>query len=247
MSEPGRQGIAGDGLSVGWGLEHPDLLVGVIVAEGINVGPSDEPLRAAIAALTEERAAAPWPPDALRVGIRRLLRLGGFKASGRSKPASEYLAAAAGRGEFPYLFNVVDINNLVSLQTGWPASVLDVDRLLPDAQGTLEVRFGRDGERYVFNGAGHSIELKGLLCLARVEGPCLANPVKDSMEAKVDEQTRRVMAVIYTSRTVTDEPTLRATCARYARLLTEHAAATACVCSLLPAGESAGASTQRQG
>src|SRR3712207_7695492 len=46
-----------------------------------------------------------------------LLRNGGFRPSGRNKPASEYLAQAAREGRFPRINNLVDVNNLVSLRS----------------------------------------------------------------------------------------------------------------------------------
>ncbi len=221
---------------LGWGLEHPDLLVGVVVADGVRVEPSSAALTEEIAAAVAARAEAEWPPEELRRAIRRLLRHGGFKPSGRSKPASEYLAAAARRGEFPLVYNVVDINNLISLSTGWPASVLDTDRLLPDGAGALELRLGVAGERYVFNSVGHTIDLRGLLCVARQGGPCLANPVKDSLEAKVDEASSRLLAVIYTSRKVAGPDEVEAACRRYGDLLRDHAGATTCRWWVLPDG-----------
>jgi DNA/RNA-binding domain of Phe-tRNA-synthetase-like protein len=185
---------------VGWAIEHPDLIVGWVFADGLDVGPSQGELRAWFEAKVRQVAD---PPEATRQAIRQLLKRGGFKATGRNKPASEYLAEARRAGTLPAIYDVVDVNNALSLETGWPMSVLDLDRALAcSPSGGLEIRFGRAGESFVFNGAGQVIEVSGLLGVAAAGGPMLGNPVKDAMNAKVVPHTRRIVAVIYTSRLV---------------------------------------------
>jgi len=181
-----------------WSIEHPDLIVGLAFIDGLDVAPSS----GALAAWFDDVVAtAPDPPEAVRQSIRQLLKRGGFKATGRNKPASEYLAEARRAGDFPRIYDVVDVNNALSLMTGWPMSVLDLDRSLAlSPLGALEIRFGRPGESYVFNPTGQSIELAGLLGIAAVDGPMLGNPVKDAMHAKVQPGTRRVVAALYASR-----------------------------------------------
>jgi DNA/RNA-binding domain of Phe-tRNA-synthetase-like protein len=154
--------------------------------------------------------------------VRDLLRGHGYKPAGRGKPASEFLAGAAARGEFPRINNVVDINNLVSLETGWPISVIDLDR----AGDALELRHGRPDERFAFNAAGPEIDVAGLLCVARVGGEAIANPVKDSMATKLTPDTSRVLAVLYTSRSVATPDEVRAASRRFGDLLERHAGAT---------------------
>jgi len=198
---------------VRWSLEHPDLLVGVAFIDGLDVGPSNGAL---VAWFDDLVATAADPPEAVRQSIRQLLKRGGFKATGRNKPASEYLAEARRAGNFPRIYDVVDVNNALSLETGWPMSVLDLDRALAlSPVGALEIRFGRPGESYVFNPAGQSIDLAGLLGIAAVDGPMLGNPVKDAMHAKVEPGTRRVVAAIYASRATTDAARVREVAARF--------------------------------
>lgn len=202
-------------------LEHPDLLIGWVVGEGVRVRESD----AALVRVVETAVAdASGIDDDLRTAIRDLLRGHGYKPSGRGKPASEFLAAAAARGEFPLVANVVDINNLVSLETGWPISIFDLDRARADG-ADLEVRLGRPGESFVFNAAGQSIDVGGLVSVARVGGAAIGNPVKDSMETKVGAVTESVLAVVYTSRQVTDAARVGAVARRFGTLLAEHAGA----------------------
>lgn len=202
---------------VRWSIEHPDLIVGLAFIEGLDVAPSTGALAAWFDDLV---ATVPDPPEAVRQSIRQLLKKGGFKATGRNKPASEYLAEARRAGNFPRIYDVVDVNNALSLMTGWPMSVLDLDRALAlSPAGALEIRFGRPGETYVFNPAGQSIDLAGLLGIAAVEGPMLGNPVKDAMHAKVQPGTRRVVAAIYASRASADATRVREVTARFTEQL----------------------------
>jgi DNA/RNA-binding domain of Phe-tRNA-synthetase-like protein len=183
---------------VSWSLEHDELLVGLVFAGGLDVGPASAELSAWV---DGSLATLPDPPEATRQAIRQLLRGGGFKPTGRNKPASEYLAAARRQGRFPRIFDVVDVNNALSLETGWPMSVLDLDRALEHSpSGALEIRLGLPGESYAFNSAGQIIDVAGLVGLAAAGGPMLGNPVKDAMRAKVQPGTRGIVAVLYTSR-----------------------------------------------
>src|SRR5438105_953761 len=63
--------------------------------------------------------------DSVRETIRALLRHGGFRPTGRSKPASEYLIRAVGEGHLSTINLAVDACNAVSLHSGLPISVVD--------------------------------------------------------------------------------------------------------------------------
>src|SRR5262249_41581546 len=76
-----------------------------------------------------EGAGAPLSSDdAVREAVRALLRHGGFKPTGRSKPASEYLLKAAQEKRLSPINLAVDACNVVSLHSGLPVSVVDLDR-----------------------------------------------------------------------------------------------------------------------
>ena len=79
-----------------------------------------------------QRATEDFPPPHVKEPIRALLPRGGFKPAGRNKPASEYLAQAAREARFPRINNCVYINNLLSLESGLPISLLDL-AALPDS------------------------------------------------------------------------------------------------------------------
>src|SRR5262245_6392507 len=63
-------------------------------------------------------AAPLFSDDAVREAVRVLLRQGGFKPTGRSKPASEYLLKAAREGTLSSINLAVDACNVVSLHSG---------------------------------------------------------------------------------------------------------------------------------
>jgi DNA/RNA-binding domain of Phe-tRNA-synthetase-like protein len=138
-------------------------------------------------------AAAPLrSDDQVRSEIRDLLRHGGYKPTGRGKPASEYLIKAASEGSLGSINVAVDVCNAVSLHSGLPISVIDLDR----AQPPLRIAVGEPGQSYVFNAAGQSIELQGLLYLGDAGGPC-ANAVKDAQRTKTHEGTTRTLSIVW--------------------------------------------------
>lgn len=215
----------------------PLLIAGLVEASGITVADSDDALRGKLDALIAEKAAIEWPDPGRKKAVRDLLRAGGFKPAGRNKPASEYLAGCAGKGTFPFVNNIVDSNNLVSLRTAFPISVIDLDRAAAvpgDASGGLAIRLGAPGESYVFNSAEQVIEVAGLVLLARAGGPALANPVKDSMMTKLKDDTTRVLGVIYASSATCSRDEMARATEEFASLLAEHAGARETQTRILP-------------
>jgi len=141
------------------------------------------------------RLEAPAPlrsDDSVRGHVRELLRHGGYKPTGRGKPASEYLLRAVGEGALGSINAVVDACNVCSLHSGLPISV--VDRAL--AREPFRIGVAPEGSSYVFNQGGQTIDLSGLLCLFDADGPC-ANAVKDAQRTKTTPQTREVLCVVW--------------------------------------------------
>ncbi|MEM8601253.1 MAG: phenylalanine--tRNA ligase beta subunit-related protein [Bacteroidota bacterium] len=130
--------------------------------------------------------------ETIRATSRNLLRYGGYKPTGRGKPASEYLVRAAENGKLGSINAVVDACNVVSLHSGLPISVVDLDR----ATAPFRVGLAEPGASYVFNTGGQTIDLGGLLCLFDSEGPC-ANGVKDSQRTKTHDGTRRTLSLVW--------------------------------------------------
>jgi DNA/RNA-binding domain of Phe-tRNA-synthetase-like protein len=147
-----------------------------------------------------------------RSAVRNMLRHGGYKPTGRGKPASEYLVKAAAEGRLGSINLPVDVGNVVSLHSGVPISVVDLDRVV----APLRVAVAAAGSRYVFNAAGQEIDVSGLLCLHDAEGPC-ANAVKDSMRTKTQPETRNVLCLVWGVETI--EPQTSAIVDWYRQLL----------------------------
>jgi DNA/RNA-binding domain of Phe-tRNA-synthetase-like protein len=130
--------------------------------------------------------------DKVRQTVRDLLRHGGFRPTGRSKPASEYLIRAVSEGQLGSINLAVDCCNIVSLHSGLPISVVALDR----AREPLRVAIAPAGTSYVFNASGQVIDVGGLLCLFDADGPC-GSAVKDAQRTKTTDQTRRTLSVIW--------------------------------------------------
>ena len=141
------------------------------------------------------RADAPAPvlrTEELRTAVRDMLRHGGYKPTGRGKPASEYLVRTAEEGGIRSINLVVDVCNVVSLHSGFPISLVDLDLAKPP----LRVAIADAGTKYVFNASGQEIDVEGLVCLHDADGPC-ANAVKDSQRTKTRAETVRTLSVIW--------------------------------------------------
>jgi len=146
-----------------------------------------------IFALLSSQAAAPFQSDDVtRDAVRALLRHGGFKPAGRSKPASEYLVRAVGDGALASINAAVDVCNIVSLHSGLPISVVDLAKAKPPFRTAIAPA----GSSYVFNASGQAIDLSGLLCLYDADGPC-GNAVKDAQRTKTDASTTQTLTIIW--------------------------------------------------
>ncbi len=171
---------------------HPLLYLRAFTT-ALPSGLLDRPTPEWLCALVDLRAETPVGHDeAVRPIVRDLLRHGGFKPSGRSKPASEYLVRAVRDGSLRSINAVVDACNVVSLHSGIPISLVDLDRAI----APFHVKVAEPDTHYVFNPAGQVIDISGLLCLYDAEGPC-ANAVKDAQRTKTNDKTRRTLSVIW--------------------------------------------------
>jgi DNA/RNA-binding domain of Phe-tRNA-synthetase-like protein len=130
--------------------------------------------------------------EALRMAVRDMLRHWGHKPAGRGKPASEYLVRAVTQGDLSSINLAVDVCNVVSLHSGFPIAMVDLDR----ARTPFRVSPGQPDESYVFNASGQEMSMMGLICLRDAEGPC-ANPVKDAQRTKTHEGTTDTLTVVW--------------------------------------------------
>ena len=198
---------------------HPLLRAGLFVTTfpaPLGETPSPE----ALAALLRLDAEAPLGRDEnVRAAVRDLLRHGGYKPTGRGKPASEYLVRAASENSLSSINLAVDACNVVSLHSGLPISVIDLDR----ATAPFRIAIAPEGETYMFNAAGQEIDVSGLLCLFDADGAC-ANAVKDAQRTKTGPDTVRTLSVVWGVRD--HESRLHAALTWYRNLLARAGAST---------------------
>ncbi|MDD9934536.1 MAG: hypothetical protein OXT09_13080 [Myxococcales bacterium] len=199
---------------------HPLLDARVFASEGAALGGAAPSWLGELFALD---APAPLSRDeGARTTVRDLLRHGGYKPTGRGKPASEYLVRAVGEGKLGAINLAVDACNVVSLHSGLPISVIDLEC----AVRPLRIGIAEAGTRYVFNAGGQEIDVSGLLCLFDRDGPC-ANAVKDAQRTKTSEATARTLSVIWAHREL--EQRAEAALSWYRQLLERAGVATALI------------------
>jgi DNA/RNA-binding domain of Phe-tRNA-synthetase-like protein len=95
----------------------------------------------------------------------------------------------AGKG-LPRINSVVDVINLVSVESRLPIGLYDLDHVVPP----VEFRAGRAGETY--KGIGkYDLNLEGLPLFADATGPH-GSATSDSERTMVTDSTQRVLAII---------------------------------------------------
>jgi DNA/RNA-binding domain of Phe-tRNA-synthetase-like protein len=207
-------------------IDDPRLMLGVVEVRDGAVREASAALQARAAALAGMICAADYAiPEARRVAVRQLLKSGGFSPTGRNRPSHELLINdMKERGEFHHINNVVDVNNVVSLEALLPVSIFDAAKL---ARPVL-VRHGREGESYVFNQSGQVLDVKRCIVCAHfpegsgTEGAPIGSPVKDSLATKIYEGAQHFLGVIYgTTETHSLNQMTEAT-ERFAALLAEE-------------------------
>lgn len=192
------------------------VLLGFVLADGLRADVHPAGLDAALDALAPDLGPE---RETRRLAARDMLRNGRYKPTGRGKPASEYLLRALADGDFPRINAVVDVNNLVSVQAALPISLWDLDRANADR---YVFRLGEDGERYVFNAAGQSLDVHDLVVGCRAvdgtEEP-IVSPIKDAHATKTTPETRRVVGCIYAPANAVPPDELRTVCTTFTRWL----------------------------
>jgi len=201
------------------------VLPALVWGEGIDMSISQDRLGDVLEKLLHrvQDAGEEFVPAEMRQRVRQMLRHGKYKPSGRSKPASEFLLRAALGDTFPRVNGPVDVNNIISLESGLPGSIFDTEL----SGSHLLLRRGAPEESYVFNPSGQSIDLQDLLLVCRrtEDGwrPC-GNPVKDSMSTKTRPETRDVIAILFAPINVSPD-SLERWASLYAELLHDRCGA----------------------
>lgn len=198
---------------------HPLLRVTAFVTEFPSPLAGLTTSAAAAQALQLDSPAPLSADDAIRGAVRDLLRHGGYKPTGRGKPASEYLLRVATDGGLGSINAAVDPCNAVSLHSGLPISVVDLSR----ASEPFRIGIAPAGASYAFNASGQEIDIGGLLCLFDAEGPC-ANAVRDAQRTKTSGETTRTLSVVWAPLTYGAQ--LAQATVWYRRLLEENGAST---------------------
>lgn len=178
-------------------IEVPGIAAGIVIAQGCRVEKTPQAL---LDEINKAVANARDTKDSqsvidIKAAVRNMLRFGSYKPTGRGKPASEYLFNAALEGNFPLINNIVDINNLVSVEFLLPISLIDLDKT--DARNFI-LRRGKENESYIFNPSGQIIDLKDLLLFSSLpDDTARGTPIKDSQLTKTDKKTKNAVGVIY--------------------------------------------------
>lgn len=179
----------------------PDLsAAGVAVSLGIvtarvSVAPGDAALVEALAAVASSRVDGPdaiAPADVPEIAATRRAYKALGKDPSRYRPSVEALLRRLrqGKGLF-HVNNVVDVNNLISLKSGFCVGTYDTACLRPP----LTLRSGAEGETYDGIGRG-SLNIAGLPLLVDEMGP-FGSPTSDSERTMIRPETESILMVLY--------------------------------------------------
>ncbi|HJY85429.1 MAG TPA: phenylalanine--tRNA ligase beta subunit-related protein [Candidatus Acidoferrales bacterium] len=173
----------------------PGVRLGLVEATGARILPAPPELACELDAVSERLRRELTIEQVAELDavsdVRTMFRSWGVDPA-RYRPSSEALLrrVVAGKGLYR-VSNVVDINNLGSIETGWPYGSYDRARLEPP----VTFRLGRRGETY--EGIGkHTWHLEDRPVLADLLGP-FGSPISDSVRTMITEVTSAVLMVIY--------------------------------------------------
>jgi len=203
-------------------IELPGVKLAVLEADGLRVGPADERLAHLLEdvcnrKLREFTVETLAEAEATRA-VRAMFRAWDMDPS-KYRPSSEALLRRVVQGKGLYrVSNVVDIGNLISIETGWPLGCYDRARIRPP----VVFRHGTPGERY--EGIGKRVwHLEGRPVLADPDGP-FGSPISDSTRSMITESARDVLVVIYVP-SEASTPSIQSVTSRLGERLTEFAGA----------------------
>jgi DNA/RNA-binding domain of Phe-tRNA-synthetase-like protein len=203
-------------------IELPDVKLAVVEADGVQVAPAGEDLARLmdevcgrkVREFTVETLAEAEPIRA----VRAMFRAWDMDPS-KYRPSSEALLRRVVQGKGLYrVSNVVDVGNLISIETGWPLGCYDRARIRPP----VVLRHGTSGESY--EGIGkRTWHLQGRPVLADPDGP-FGSPISDSTRSMITESAHDVLIVIYVPAGSPDA-SIQSVTSRLGERLTEFAGA----------------------
>lgn len=195
----------------------PRVALACVTAD-VETHATPEALEQALRACEENLLKLPEPKAVLESAAIAATRAG-YKALGKDPARYRGSAEAlirrviAGKG-LPRINNVVDVINVVSVESRLPVGLYD----LAHVRGDIVFRAGRAGETY--KGIGkYDLNLEGLPVFCDELGPH-GSPTSDSERTMVTEATKRVLGIIISFGGV---EVLRSPAERLAALLREHA------------------------
>src|SRR5271156_4042922 len=171
----------------------PRTALGCVTAQVEAVAAPPE-LLAEMRARVDEILKLPYPRGVLESGGITAIRaayksLGKDPARYRGSAEALLRRVIAGKG-LPRINNVVDVINLVSVESRLPVGLYD----LANVSGDIVFRAGRAGETY--KGIGkYDLNLEGLPVFCDATGPH-GSPTSDSERTMVTPATQRVLAIV---------------------------------------------------
>jgi DNA/RNA-binding domain of Phe-tRNA-synthetase-like protein len=169
------------------------VALGCVSAE-VETGETPGALELELRACQEKILKLPEPKVVLESAAILATRAG-YKALGKDPARYRGSAEAllrrvlAGKGT-PRINNVVDVINLVSVESRLPIGLYDLEHV----QGDIVFRVGREGETY--KGIGkYELNLEALAVFSDALGPH-GSPTSDSERTMVTETTKRVIAIL---------------------------------------------------
>ncbi|HQO27393.1 MAG TPA: phenylalanine--tRNA ligase beta subunit-related protein [Acidobacteriota bacterium] len=176
----------------GWRLVFADLTLG----DAFDAAVLDARLAAAETALRRRSAGGDATADPVLAALRELFKAAGTSPS-RYRPSSEALVRRVLKGDpLPRIQPLVDLNNLVSIDTLCPACVMRPDTVHPP----LLLRRGAAGE--TVTGFKGELDLDGKPVLADREGP-FGTPITDDHRVVLHAEHREALLVVYEPRAAT--------------------------------------------
>jgi DNA/RNA-binding domain of Phe-tRNA-synthetase-like protein len=139
------------------------------------------------------------------------------KDPSRYRPSAEALTRRIIKGKGLYhVNNVVDILNLISIQSGFSIGGYDEDKI----RGPVMMRSGRTGEPYEAIGRG-SLNIENLPVLQDAAG-VFGSPTSDSIRTMIEGETKNILMIFFDFES---EKHLEQVLEESTALLTEHARA----------------------
>lgn len=174
------------------------VVLGLVQAAPVRVGPAGAELDAAMSALAAEQGARHAGQQPSEIGglqaARDLYKSFGIDPT-KTRPSSEALLRRVLKGDaLPRVLSAVDVGNLCSVRFLLPLGLYDVGKI----RGAVTLRRGRAGESYP-GIRKDQVNLEGRPTLADDEG-AFGNPTSDSFRTSVDAGTRSLWMVVFAPR-----------------------------------------------